>query len=242
MERKFSFLIIFLILTITGVAFLGFGLNVLEHNVVSGKWPTTNGITRIDYLIILFGLILILFGVIFLFLTIKQDKGTKNLDIILNKTVYSPGEKIQGTIFLKLKKPVQAHSLKIFFIGERIVYEYPSSKGVMRAQRFPFMREELSIDGDTEYCERSYTFEITIPQDILKKVKYWSEGTADVGEKTAPLREQSTKLTQKTKQFIDRLQTIGMARYASGAFFYVEAILDVPHGINIQNDVEIEIQ
>lgn len=237
MERKSLYFIVFLLLTTIGVVFVGFGLNVLQQKAVSEKW-----LTWIDYLPILFGLIPIILGIIFLFLAIKQDKGTKHLDIVLNKAVYSPGEKIQGMIFLKLKKPVQAHSLKIFFIGERIVYDCPNPRGVTHAQRFPFIREELLLDGDAEYHERSYTFEITIPEDILKKVKYWSEGTADVGEKTAPLREQSIKLTQKMKQFIDRLQTIGMAIYAYNAFFYVEAVLDVPHGINIQNEVEIEIQ
>jgi len=195
------------------------------------------GITWIEYLPILFGLIFILIGIVFLFFVIKQGRGVKQLEIVLDKSVYSPGEKIQGKVFLKLKKPVQGRSLKATFVGEKVVSKY-EGRGRRSEQRCPFIKEESLLDGDAEYYEKSYVFELKIPEDVLNKAEHWGEGVGYIMGKPVQLGERTAAMQMAAKRFLENVGVVGFGQNN----WYVEVVLDIPHGINLQNEVEIKIQ
>jgi hypothetical protein len=196
------------------------------------------GIMWIYYLPIVFGLILLLIGIVLLIFVIKRRSGVKRLEITLDKTVYSPGETINGKVFLRLKKPIQARSLKAMFVGEKIISRYSGRRGGRSEQYFPFVKEEAVLDGEIEYYEKEYSFLLRIPDDVFNRAEHWGEGVAMVGNKTVQLGEKTAAMQVAAKHFLENIGVVGQGRNS----WYVAVELDVFHGMNLRNEVQINIQ
>lgn len=93
-------------------------------------------------------------------------------DIVITPEKYSfhPGETIRGTVSLKLKKPTQANKFSISLKGEQTstTRQYGGNTGVSQQQTKNVIYQfELPLDGQKEYAEDQYPFEIIIPVNIL---------------------------------------------------------------------------
>jgi hypothetical protein len=100
------------------------------------------------------------------------SKGT--IEVQLKKYNFKPGEEIEGTVRVDLKKPTPGKELVVSFVGQRID-NYMSTKGALsnspkvssnkKVQNVHSFEQPLS--GSQEYHKNSYEFTILIPPDIL---------------------------------------------------------------------------
>ena len=91
--------------------------------------------------------------------------GKKEIEIFLEKYNYSLGENIGGKISLKLNKPTKAKALKVGLIGERLITETGrTADGKINShQRKEYVFNfEMPLDGEKEYSQGEYNFEIKI--------------------------------------------------------------------------------
>jgi hypothetical protein len=101
------------------------------------------------------------------------SKGT--IELQLKKYSFKPGEEIEGTVRVDLKKPTQGKELTVSFIGQKID-SYMSTKGAMsnspKVSSSKNTQEVHSfvqpVAGSQEYHKDSYDFSILIPPDILE--------------------------------------------------------------------------
>lgn len=143
--------------------------------------------------------------------------GKGKIGIVLDKHDYSPGEKIRGTLSLKVKKPVKANELRLEFIGER--KSTTTHGGKARHRTDHIYKFEMPLDGENEYSgEKEYPFEISIPSDILDR------GAKPEGALGSALQA---------------------AQFLAGSFnrisWYVKASLDIPGGMDINKKVQLNI-
>ncbi len=137
--------------------------------------------------------------------------GKRKIDVILEKYNFSPGEMIRGKVVLKLKEPIKARALKVGLVGEKESY---SSKGSSKSQVFKF---EMPLDGEKEYLEGEYNFELKIPSNLL----------------TAP------QLPGIVGDIVKGLRVLsGVGERIS---WYVVAKLDIPSGLDISKKVQVII-
>ena len=103
--------------------------------------------------------------------------GKDKMSLFLDKYDYKPGEKIKGTIKLDLKKPIQARKLEVSFIGRRVDKQSSASIAGMasgsrghqsRTSYTNIFEFSMPIDGEKDYKDQEYPFEIKIPDDILE--------------------------------------------------------------------------
>jgi len=76
------------------------------------------------------------------------------IEIVLPKYSYSPGEKTEGEIDLKMKKPKKARELTISLIGKEIITKYVvRSDGRRRTRResITICDLKIALDGEKEY-------------------------------------------------------------------------------------------
>lgn len=84
-----------------------------------------------------------------------------DLDLVLNGSSFSPGQKITGTIRLKLNQPKKARELRVEFYGEirRRTGRHSHIERVFE------VRQQLS--GERAYNNgEAFTFEITVPNCV----------------------------------------------------------------------------
>ncbi len=102
--------------------------------------------------------------------------GKEKITLHLEKYSYKPGENIKGTIKLNLKKPTQARKLEVRLIGRRINKQSGisaaslatgNSRNRSKTQYQTVYDFKLPVDGDKEYHNEEFPFEIPIPADIL---------------------------------------------------------------------------
>jgi len=95
--------------------------------------------------------------------------GPKKITLTLEKYDYRPGETIKGNVTLKLKKPTVARKLEVTFIGERIErHRDRDAHGHSHTHtvHVPIYDFKIQLDGEKEYFEGTYPFEIKIPLDM----------------------------------------------------------------------------
>ncbi len=102
--------------------------------------------------------------------------GKEKITLMLEKYDYAPGEKIKGTVNISLKKPTSARKLEVSFIGRKVMHQSSiSAVGMASGNRsrnktryetvFSF---KMPLDGEKEYHEGEYPFEIKIPDNIFQ--------------------------------------------------------------------------
>jgi len=146
--------------------------------------------------------------------------GKKQIDVILEKFNFSPGDTIRGKVSLTLDKPVYAKQLRVALIREKI-----STRMERRSDGRTYPKEEktyiynfqMPLDGEKEYLKGEYTFEIKIPMNVSQNIPV--EGKVGTILKT-----------------IQALSTAG-----SRISWYVQANLDISMGFDVSKKIQINI-
>jgi len=144
--------------------------------------------------------------------------GKKEIEITLEKFNFSIGETVRGKIFLKLKKPTRAKALKVGLIGERLTKNTRiQGTNVSSQQKKEYVFNfEMPLDGEKEYSQGEYNFEIKIPTNLSQTLPGGLAG--------------------------DVLKTIQtLAGNQSNVYWYIIAKLDIPMGIDVSNKIQINI-
>jgi len=114
--------------------------------------------------------------------------GKGKIDIQIQKFNFSPGETIDGSVILKLNKPVKAKAVSIELIGIRKDSRMNLSKGRSSSSSDIIFSFKQPLDGEKEYpaSEVSYKFQIKIPANILTQPAF-GEGIAGTLIKSAQI-------------------------------------------------------
>ncbi|MBU0907013.1 MAG: hypothetical protein KKD18_04245 [Nanoarchaeota archaeon] len=113
------------------------------------------------------GVVFILAVVLVMWLSMKS-KG--RIIIQLNGYQFSPGDTIEGTVVLDLKKQVEAKALNVGLLGMYKSTSYSGSGGLSHKTRtgkaFEFKQP---LDGEKVYNlgRSSYNFKLIVPRDLL---------------------------------------------------------------------------
>jgi len=91
--------------------------------------------------------------------------GKGKMEIRLSKFNFAPGETIDGTVFMQLKKPIFGKVLTIRLYGEKKTTSYGSNSRTNYQRVFDFSQP---LDGEKDYLAAplEYQFRITIPQNV----------------------------------------------------------------------------
>jgi hypothetical protein len=119
----------------------------------------------VNWILIIIGVVVLVLVIILVLFLLARSKG--KIVINLQKYNFAPGETVTGSINLKLKKPVQAKSLKVGLLGRMHNTQYSRGGRSDRYQKaFEFKQP---LDGEKTYPvgEKIYNFNIKIPKDIL---------------------------------------------------------------------------
>lgn len=175
----------------------------------------TSTIIFIAVLLIVF---LILFIPIILFF-ISRLKG--KITININNYNFSPGDTIEGTVNLKLRKPLQAKSLCVYLIGETIINNKKTLGKYNQYNKKKVFEFKQQIGGEQLYQRESiHNFQIKIPQNIIPQ----------------PTGDKSIDALIKLGQVLDEV--------TSGNFRTIEwfliSELEIP-GINISKKIQVNI-
>ena len=152
--------------------------------------------------------------------------GSDKMTITLEKYDYAPGEKIKGTISLNLKKPRTARKLEIRLIGRRVSKQtnaavVPMMMGNSRGHKSSTQYQtvynfEMPLDGENEYHNQQYSFELPIPDDLV-----------DSG---GNLNEKFAGATQAMKM---------LTGHSSRIDWIVKGQLDIPKGLDVKDTQKI---
>lgn len=142
--------------------------------------------------------------------------GKGKIEIFLEKYQFSPGDTIKGRIALKLKEPIRAKALKVGLVGERGGTTVSVGPGRMGAKRSSMRvyNFEMPLDGEKEYFEGEYNFEIKIP----------------VGALPAPPGGVGGDILKSVQFLSGRVMK-----------WYVIGKLDIPSGIDVSKKVQVNI-
>jgi len=176
------------------------------------------GTTWISYIIILFGILPIVVASLVLYFMVIRKK-LKNIELILDKSTFSPGEFIKGNVSINFNKPVTAEALKVTFVGEKII---PSRDRHSSSQTI--YHDEIILDKQNEYFNNFYTFEIKIPEDILERMSNWIDEQVPY---------------EWAKKIYTASQNLGLMRTYDN--YYIEVFLEIHGKIDIRNTIEIKI-
>jgi hypothetical protein len=146
--------------------------------------------------------------------------GKKQIEIILEKFNFSPGETIRGKVLLSLDKPIHARQLRVALIGEKIstrMERRPDGRTYPKEEKTYIYNFQMPLDGEKEYLQGEYTFEIKIPANISQNIPL--EGKVGAILKT-----------------IQVLSTIG-----TRISWYIQANLDIPMGFDVSKKIQINI-
>lgn len=143
-------------------------------------------------------------------------KGT--IEIQIPKYDYAHGETIQGTVILKLKKPIKAKGLFLEFYGERKVSRFAGKRHTTRTMKVFDFKQPLDEEKEYSTTEQTYRFSIKIPKDIVGQSS--QEGVAGT-------LMRATQLLTQTMQ--------------SNTRWYLTAYLDIPWAFDVSKKIQITI-
>ncbi|MCX6821952.1 MAG: hypothetical protein NTW30_04205 [Candidatus Aenigmarchaeota archaeon] len=146
--------------------------------------------------------------------------GKKQIDVILEKYNFSSGETVKGKVLLTLDKIIHAKQLRVALIGERMsTVNQRRPDGTMQStQRKEYVFNfQMPLDGEKDYQQGEYTFEIKIPTNVLQNIP----------------------LEGKIGGVLKTIQVLSMA--GSRISWYVQANLDIPMGFDVSKRIQINI-
>jgi hypothetical protein len=92
--------------------------------------------------------------------------GPDQMTLKLERYDFKPGDSIKGAVCLILKKPTKARKLEVALLG-KVKTTHRDSDGDIRTSDNTVYEFTLPLDGEKEYQNAEYPFEIKIPPDIL---------------------------------------------------------------------------
>jgi hypothetical protein len=147
--------------------------------------------------------------------------GTDKISLTLEKYYFKPGDKIKGTVKLYLKKPTKAKKLEVSFIGTKKDIQTgmgigPTASDSRQTKTIKVYDFTLPLDGEKNYQEEEYSFELKIPEDIFQTAQ---------------------KLNGKIGTAITALKTI--SGVYSSVDWCVKSELDVPMSLDVKKSQKI---
>ena len=148
---------------------------------------------------------------------------TGKLLINIDKLNFSLGDTIEGTVVLKLKKPLKAKGLRI-----NLVYAMESrsrnAKGGSSTNVTNLLDVPLELDSEKEYPseEKVYKFNFAIPKDEPKLP------SIDIPD-------------PKMKAMVEGISKFVMANASGAKYWYLEARLDIPWGVDLTKQVRFNV-
>jgi hypothetical protein len=174
----------------------------------------------VNLLLVVGGVFIAVVVLVLVLIVIKRSKG--KIIINLSKYQFSPGDTIEGTVVLKLKKSVESKGLKVGLSGQQRNTRYgrSSSGGVSRSSRTgSLFNFQQPLDGEKTYPagEKEYPFKIKIPKDLLASRVLGNDalGTAIKGVQL-------------------------LSGNVTSVYWYVEAYLDIA-GLDLRKEVQVNI-
>jgi hypothetical protein len=134
---------------------------------------------------------------------------------------YAPGETIKGEVTLELKKPTKARKITIRLVGAELTTRREFSGGSYRTHhhRVNICDILIPLDGEKEYKEGKYDFEITVPPDALHDRNIRNGALGGVVE--------AVEIVTGTDRHRE---------------WYLEANLDIPMGFDVSKKQDIVIR
>lgn len=93
--------------------------------------------------------------------------GPEKMTLELERFDFKPGDIIRGTVYLSLDKPTKSRKLAVSLLG-KMRSSHRDSDGDIHSQDQTVYDFTLPLDGEREYRDGQYIFEIKIPSDILQ--------------------------------------------------------------------------
>ncbi len=142
----------------------------------------------------------------------------------LEKFDYEPGDTIKGSMDLSLKKPIKARKLEVALLG-KVKTTRRDSNGNISTHDETIYNFAIPLDGEKEYQNGQYPFEIKIQPDILRS-----------GLPGQQLQQEMEK----------KLGTIGsvlgqMVTGQRSVHWMIHAHLDIPWKLDVQKSQDIVI-
>jgi hypothetical protein len=150
--------------------------------------------------------------------------GKGKIEIQLAKYQFAPGEIIEGSVVLNVKKPTKARAVRIGIIGERIQSSFdvgigPSRNRTSSQENQTIFEFSQPLDGEKEYSgDSSYVFKLKIPDSVVTQPKI-GEGTIGTLVKAAQI----------------------LSGDNSQIKWWIVANLDIPGGLDISKRVQINV-
>jgi len=151
--------------------------------------------------------------------------GPEKITVTLDKYSYKPGDVIKGSVTLNLKKPVHARKIDVALLG-KVRTTTRDSRGRAQTQDVTVYEFTIPLDGENDYLNETYSFEIKIQSDILQM-------------------HSSTQLLQQKLQ--EKLGTLGMVLGSMATMgqspvrWMVHTQLDIPMKIDVKKTQDIAI-
>lgn len=122
----------------------------------------------VDVWLMIVEVLVLIFVILIILKLMMWTKG--GITIQLNKFEYSIGETVSGSVILKLKKDVEAKSLKVGIIGERKQRSYSKGKSTNRTDILFNFKKPLDEEKIYHAGENKYEFELKIPENLSNKI------------------------------------------------------------------------
>jgi len=147
--------------------------------------------------------------------------GAGKIDLKIGKTVFNPGEMIQGEVKMKVNKPTKAKGIKVVLTATRESSSYRGGRRQSHTETLYNFEQELDVEREYQPSEgeRTYKFGIQVPAGIDKK--------PDLGNGAFG-------------------QLVNVASMLSGRSSNIKwsltAKLDIPMGFDVAKKVQISVQ
>jgi len=149
--------------------------------------------------------------------------GPPKITMKLDKFSFNPGEVVNGTVTINLKKPTYARKLEVSLIGVRRTSQM-TNKGSKTSWQTVYSFE-IPVSGEKEYQNETIQFQLPIAQDVL-----------------------NAKTSQQAVQdgLEDKLGTAGslISAVAVGTGqtkWKIRAQLDIPKAFDVKIDQDIQL-
>jgi len=147
--------------------------------------------------------------------------GVGKIDVKLNKFNFKPGDTIEGTVSLTIKKNSKANGVKVAFVGTE-TSSYRGANGRNQTSTKTICNVEQELDSEREYeatqMPRDYPFKIVIPSDALRGTSTGNQ-TAD---QVVGVFNMLSKSRKRTK-------------------WSIKTKLDIPMGLDVAKEIQINL-
>ncbi|MFH1391097.1 MAG: sporulation protein [Candidatus Diapherotrites archaeon] len=146
--------------------------------------------------------------------------GVGKIDLKLEKTVFNPGETIQGEVKLKVNKQIKAKGVKVVLNATRQTSSYSNGRRTSNTQTLYNFEQEMDVERDYNPSEgeKIYKFQLQVPTGIGKKPEIGNEALGQIVNVASMLSGSSSQIK-----------------------WVLTAKLDIPMGFDVAKTVQISV-